>query len=358
MNDVLEVISEKKILCSVGSKIISYKAGNLYYQDGLKGESCKLVDLPIKKWKWALSKFRPFERFLRLEPRLAIAINDSEFILSYQGIIYRINVITKKFEIDHKYRNGMNNTLGFCTANKRILYGEYWGNRNREEVAIYERLQTGNWKKIYAFPPKTVMHIHNITYDEYRQCYWILTGDLDNESALWLANDDFTEVMPIFKGKQKYRSCLLIPVKNGVLYNTDTPLEDNGLYFVEYVDKVWKEPKLVYNIPGPCIYGRKLNDEYYVFATSVEPDASLPTWEYRISSKLGNGVKDYFTHVYSYNTRSGELVEVAKLKKDFWKMWLFQFGNAMFPVFDIEDGVVFTGQSVDSYDGKSVLLKF
>ena len=52
--------------------------------------------------------------------------------------------------------------------------------------------------------------------------------------------------------------------------------------------------------------------------------------------------------------KTKEIVEVTKFKKDSWKMLLFQFGNAMFPNIDIDEGFVFTGQSVEKYDGKSV----
>lgn len=354
MNNGIETISHNKILCAVKGKIISYHAGKLYLQKKYEEKPQVLLNLPIKNWKRFCSKIRLLERLLRLEPRLAIAVSDDEFILSYQGKIYKINVNNKQFVIEHTYRIGMNNTLAFCCENGEILYGEYFGNSNGEEVSIYKRQACGEWKSIYTFPRNTIKHIHNIIYDKYRKCYWILTGDNDDESALWMADTAFSRSVPIFKGKQKYRSCFLIPVNNGIFYTTDTPLENNGLYFSECKDGIWSEPSLEYSISGPCIYGRKLNDNYYVFATSVEPDSSLPTWRYCFTSKLGEGVKDQYSHIYLFKIKTKEIVEVTKFKKDSWKMLLFQFGNAMFPNIDNDDGFVFTGQSVEKYDGKSV----
>lgn len=356
MNNGIETISNNKILCAVKDKIISYHAGNLYLHKKNDERPQLLLNLPIKTWKRFCSKIRLVERLLRLEPRLAFPVSDDELILSYQGKIYKINVNNKEFIVEHTYRSGMNNTLAFCCENNVILYGEYFGNGKNEEVSIYKRTFSGVWKIVYTFQPNTIKHIHNIIYDKFRNCYWVLTGDTDDESALWMADPEFTNLVPIFKGKQKYRSCFLIPVDNGIFYTTDTPLEDNGLYFSEFKDEKWLEPRLVYKILGPCIYARKLNDDYYAFATSVEPDSSLPTSRYLFTSKLGKGVKNRYSHIYLYKVKTKELIEVAKLKKDLWPMLLFQFGNVMFPNINIEDGFIITGQSVEKYDGKSVKI--
>lgn len=357
MNNGIETISNNKILCAVKDKIISYHAGNLYLHKKNDERPQLLLNLPIKTWKRFCSKIRLVERLLRLEPRLAVAINDDEFIFSYQGKIYRMSVTSKKLSVEHTYRKGMNNALTFCCENGAILYGEYFGNTNRDKVSIYQRQVSGEWKVVYTFPQNTITHIHNITYDNFRKCYWILTGDQDDESGIWMADLGFNNIRPIFKGKQKYRSCFLIPVENGIIYNTDTPLENNGMYFAEYKKGIWVEPRLEYGVSGPCIYGRKLNDNHYVFATSVEPDSSLPKWRYVITSRLGKGVKDRYSHIYLYESKNKELVEVVKLKKDVWRMLLFQFGNVMFPNIDFDDGFVVTGQSVEKYDGKSIKLK-
>lgn len=350
------ILNNKKLLCSVGEKYVLYAKGKLYLSDIDGTDERLLVALQGKMLKKILCKFRLMERFARLEPRLATELNEHEFLLSYQGMIARIN-IDGTMTIEHKYRPTMNNPISFCVYGERIFYGEYFGNFNHEEVSIYERLPQGGWEKRYTFAAGMVQHIHQICFDEFRNCFWIMTGDKDDESAIWRASMDFSNVEPIFKGKQKYRSCFIMPSEKGIAYSTDTPLESNGIFVSEELeDGGWTEPVKQFEMPGPCIYGKKLRDGNYVMATSVEPDASLPPFQYYLSGKLGKGVRDRYSAIV-YGRPDGSFMEIAKYKKDPYKMWLFQFGNIIFPNIREDDRVICTGQSLKGIDGKTLEIR-
>lgn len=350
-----EIISNKKILCKVGNYYISYKAGVLYRHRRLGGNAERLLSLPASKIKSVMVKNRLCERAFRLEPRLAMAISNSNFLLSFQGKVYCID-LEGNFDVEHLYRDGMNNPLGFCFFDGRVIYGEYFGNKNYEEVCIYERNARGHWGMKYAFRPGEVLHIHQIVPDTNRSCFWILTGDADSESGIWRADFDFRTVVPIFRGKQKYRSCFIIPTEEGLAFATDSPLEKNGIYYTkENSSGMWEKPQLIYELPGPCIYGTSLLNGKYVLATSVEPDSSVPSLQYSITDKLGKGVNDRFTHLVTGNPRDG-FKELVKFKKDYYKMGLFQFGNVMFPNNIMENRCIFTGQALKKIDGKTVVV--
>ena len=94
-------------------------------------------------------------------------------------------------------------------------------------------------------------------------------------------------------------------------------------------------------MPGPCIYGRVFHEALYM-ATSVEGDPTLGGWKYRLSNKLGKGVKNRNVHIIKCDV-NGDITEIAEFKKDKLPMWLFQFGNAQFP--DAEDGLYISTQS-------------
>lgn len=354
METTWDMVSDCKLLCSLGSGRVWYHGGNIFFQ---KKETDKMVRthrLPASWRKRLMMKCRALERMLRLEPRLALPLNDTSFLLSHQGNIFWMDV-TGACRLEHVYRSDMNNPLSFCRCGQRVLYGEYFGNGNQEEVCIYERGKLGNWEKRYAFPSGAILHIHQIVYDKFRKCFWILTGDADHQSGVWMADDSFFHVTPLFLGKQMYRSCFLMPMEQGVAYATDTPLELNGIYFAREHDGVWSEPKLVYDMPGPCIYGRAFSDGTYVMATSVEPDASLPSYRYRLTKRLGKGVLDRYTHVIRGNLETG-FEEIARFEKDRFRMLLFQFGNLQFPETGEEREVLCTGQSLKKIDGKTVRI--
>ena len=351
-----KTVSDSKLLCSVGEKQIFYNKGTLYIQENQNEYSHEILKLPISWWKSIAIKIRLLERLLRLEPRVAISLNDHEFLLSYQGQIFKINCENRNFEPEHHYRRGMNNTLSFCNLHGSILYGEYFGNSQHEGVCIFRRQLKGKWEKVFTFQPGSVGHIHRIIYDQYRECLWVLTGDSDQESGIWKVDVDFREATPVFIGKQKYRSCFLAAYKDGLLYATDTPLDENAIYFSwETSEGHFQEPELVYPMPGPCIYGTHLHGDMVAMSTSVEPDVSLPTWRYRITTKLGKGIHDRSSHLIigSMNTAFREF---CQFKKDIHGMWLFQFGNLLFPDIDCSDAVFITGQALEKIDGKTICV--
>lgn len=350
---VWAIVSEYKLLCTVGGKYIFYHSGKIFIGDNLTPPYRLLLKLSSGKVGRLIS-IRLIERMLRLEPRLAFPINDTEFLLSYQGCILRINTDGKVFE-EHRYVSTMNNPLSFCTENGRILYGEYFGNLNHQEVRIFERDRNGAWNNIFTFAKGEIQHIHQIKYDKFRNCYWILTGDTDCESAIWRASPDFKSVEAIFRGKQKYRSCFLMPTEKGLYYSTDTPLEENWIYFAEQQGDLFLEPREYFKMAGPCIYGKSMEDQNYIMATSVEPDPTLPTYQYYLTKKLGAGVRNHKTTLVYGNPDIG-FSEVAAFEKDLHRMWLFQFGNMLFPNVSTDKGIICTGQSLKKIDGKTIRL--
>lgn len=355
MREIVErhILNNKKLLCNVGEQYVFYAKGKLYLGSLHSSKTRFLLALPSGIVKKFLVKFRVFERFARMEPRLAAALNEREFLLSYQGTVLRIDIDGGVVK-EHQYRPTMNNPISFCRCDDKLYYGEYYGNLNHEEVSIYERLPSGQWKKRYTFPAGAVQHIHQLCYDEFRDFFWVLTGDKDHECVIWKMDKEFRKAEPVFEGKQKYRSCFIMPSEKGVAYSTDTPLEKNWVYYSEELkDGSWTEPTKVFEMPGPCIYGKKLNDGRFLMATSVEPDASLPTLQYYFTGKLGKGVQDKYSYLICGSPEQS-FEKITRFKKDRLKMWLFQFGNILFPNIADDDRIVCTGQSLQGIDGKTV----
>lgn len=347
-----EIESKYKLLCKTGERYVFYHRGRICISNSLKGTECQYISLPSGLIQKAMMKIRILERFARLEPRNAIPLNDFECLVSFQGQIIRVD-LDGNMVIEHKYRNTMNNPLSFCAENDRILYGEYFANLNHQEVRIFERGVNGNWNVLFTFPKGEVQHIHQIKYDQFRNCYWILTGDSDSESAIWKVSPDFISVEAVFRGKQKYRSCYLMPTDEGLYYATDTPLEENWIYFAEQQGDNFLEPKKYFKLAGPCIYGKSLDNQNFIMATSVEPDPTLPTYRYYVTKKLGAGVRDRRCTLVYGNPDIG-FSEVASFEKDCHRMWLFQFGNMLFPNISNDEGIICTGQSLKKIDGKTI----
>ena len=349
-----KVLIEGKVLCATKEYFISYHHGKILVGELTNPQKIK-QSLRLAE---GLYHFSFFERLMRLGPRCAIPYDEDNILISMDGKIYNYCLSSNTISIEHRYRSGMKNPLSFCghmkeDGTKVILYGEYFWNTNKESVAIYAK-KSGLWEKVYEFPQGTITHVHNVIFDEYRNQYVILTGDEDSESGIWIADLDFSSVNPIFTGMQKYRSCVAFPTKNGLIYATDTPLETNYLYRLNYVDGEKTNIEMIDQIQGPCIFGCRIGDDMYI-STTVEPDSTLPTLRYRITRKLGKGVKDRNSYLLRINSQF-EISICDVYKKDIMPMWLFQFGNILFP-YNETDHLIVSTQSVNPRSGVSYLYQ-
>lgn len=353
MIDLPRVISKNPILSTDMNGSLIYKKGRIFYRQTNSQNQYCVCKMPISKKKYIFSHFRLLERLFRISPRCAISLGNGEFLLSCSGAIFCVNVIFRTIRLEMKLRPGMNNPLSFTRLdNGSIVFGEYFSNNEHEPVAIFER-KNGYWKKVFEFPDNTVYHIHGIVPNGNE--VYILTGDKDIESGIWRTDNEFKTITKLVGGAQKYRSCVAFPYRNGLIYATDTPLEQNHLFFLHPGENgIWEEQSL-YEMPGPCIYGVQRQGKYY-FSTSVEPDALYEdTFRYKITYQLGKGVLDRFSHIVCCSD-DGKIEEVLRLKKDCWPMLLFQFGNCLFAEGTKNQELVINPISLKKYDGKSIIL--
>ena len=349
----MKLVSNKRLLCTDGKICVCYKRGSMYFED--QNNIVFKTSIPQSGIKQHLSRLRLFERMMRLEPKVAI-LKDGVCYFSCHGAIYRCDWSRQIVEKEHSYRKSMNNPITlFMLDNVKgfengIIYGEYWGNVDKERVLIYQQ-RNNKWEVKYSYPEGTITHIHGFVKDPQHDRVLILTGDFDEGSGIWEAQEDFSIVRPLLVGKQQFRCCVAFACSQGILYATDTPLEDNAIYMYDEQKDVLNK---IVDLPGPCIYGRDYIDQAgnrkFIFATSVEPDSRITGIRYLLSYKLGKGVKDRNTHIFVGDDKEG-FQEITALKKDFLPMGLFQFGNVMFP--DSEE-IVCVPQAVKKWDGKTL----
>lgn len=344
----LVLIFKENLLCKNDNYFFCYRKGKIVLKDTKSYATIQTLRIhPV------FMSFSILERVFRLVPRCAFALNEQEFIYSDHGSIFRYSIKTNSVVKEHTFSKGMSNPLSFCirrdlnNAIIDVLYGEYIQNDEKGPVAIYKR-DNGIWLKVFEFPSNTIKHIHNIIFDKENERYIILTGDNNNESAIWLATINFANVEPIVIGKQKYRACIGYVKSNEIYYATDTPLEQNYLYKLKMDGSVQEICKL----PGPCIFGIK-KEKYLYIATSVEGNPVLPKWEYMLSSKIGPGLKDRYVHIFRIKENYAH-EEILCIKKDFLPMGLFQFGNIIFPSTN-DESLYFVPQALVIRNGTYIL---
>lgn len=296
---------------------------NYYNGDFYVGDEC-ISDSHIPWYKKLLTRNRIIARILRDTPRCIESLDENRFIICHQCKVWLLDLKEKTFSVLQISRKGFSTPLNLCSDGQYVYWGEYGDNSQRDSVNIYRLSNDLTIDVIYKFPKNSIRHIHNIIWDKDSRHFFILTGDLERASGIYIASKDWSDIKPVALGQQKFRAVIGCPYKQGLIYATDSVSEDNYIYLLQN-GKV----KTLCAFPGSCIYGTQTKD-YYVFASTVEPPEGrgfLNMFTY----KLGNGIKDRYSHLITVNKDNLEVKEILKVKKDVWPMKLFQYGSITFP---------------------------
>jgi hypothetical protein len=280
------------------------------------------VNSEIFEWHEA-GHFRP-ERWRRISSRFALSFRllrdgfhalaltpNGNLIAAVPGAIVTKCAGEADFRITHRLLRGTRPLHIVATPDGRLLWGEYFDNPRRDEAYIYASDDGGlTWEIAHTFPKHSIRHVHNIAYDRWQNCLWILTGDYGRESRILRASLDFSSVEEILCGNQQARAVAAIVTEAGLYFASDTPLEQNFIYFLDRAGRLRRLAPL----PGSSTYAGR-NRSGMFFSTMVEP------------SKVN--LRREVTLFGGANGKNWN--ELASWKKDARSETYFQYGNAFLP---------------------------
>lgn len=354
----LPVVSESQTaelwLCKVaafaGLRALAWCDDVLYVSRGYELLRARITaDARVIQWKHVgearPSWWRKLTSSSRLTTRLfrdgfhALAILGSgELIGAVPKAIVTLAPGEHEFRITHRVLRGTRPLHITATPDDHVFWGEYFDNPGRDEVHIYASSDRGaHWDVAYTFPRASIRHVHNIVYDEWGNCLWVLTGDNGAECRIMRASCDFRNVEAVLSGKQQARCVALIPTRDAIYFATDTPLEQNHVYRLDRRGNLNQVAKL----NGSSICGCRVGDAVF-FSTMVEPSVANPE-----------------RNVWIYGSTDGtRFTRLLKWEKDRWPMGLFQYGNAFFPDGNNTGGVLaVTTVGVREADSQTTLWK-
>ena len=167
-----------------------------------------------------------------------------------------------------------------------------------------------NWCVAYTFPKGGIRHVHNIVYDQWENCLWMLTGDSGSECRILKASCDFRTVETVISGNQQARAVAFIPTSDALYFSSDTPFEANYIYKLDRRGDLQKMAV----ISSSSIYGCRVGSATF-FSTMIEPTEVN---------------RDRHARLYG-STDGKNWCGLEAWRKDLWAKGLFQFGNVLLP---------------------------
>jgi hypothetical protein len=266
-------------------------------------------------WRGLTAANRLTARLLRDGFHALAALPSGALVAAVPGAIVTLVPGENEFRVTHRITRGTRPLHMTTVPSGNIFWGEYFDNSARDEVHIYASADSGaTWHIAYTFPKGAIRHVHNIVYDAWENCLWVMTGDYGNECRILRASCDFSQVDVVLQGNQQARAVALIPTREGLYFSSDTPLEPN---YVHHLDRQGKLSQLA-PLSSSSIFGCRVGSALF-FSTMVEPSTANPDQNVRLygSRNPGRDGKDWQS--------------LLVWKKDRWPMSFFQYGNAQLP---------------------------
>jgi hypothetical protein len=363
MIKIIKKLKNHKALAYLGDKIILSRMNRLYYSDYDLGNLRYICDVgEISLFYKIMGNFRVLQRLFRMELGPAISVNHETILVFNKKRLYKVNILTREVseenidKLTHKPLNLMVSSLVKSKGN--VYFGEYITNPELFPVKIYKRDVKGVWTVAHVFPRGVINHIHNIIQDAHRNKFYVLTGDADTASCVWIFDDELATCENKISFGQATRACWVYFFKDRVFFATDR--QDKNNYFSEIIFGTTPKILNLFPIVGSSIYCSSRSDKRLVFSTSVENlvngKNNLKTY---LSMTKAPGILSNESCIYEGNIEIGFRI-IFSAKKDFLPFQLFQLGSITFPAGDLidESYVHFYSSALRGFDGVTVSAKY
>ena len=297
------------------------------------------IILPEKKY-CVLSFFPITRRFFRAEITGVYNLSTGAYLVIAKKGIFLQKKGRNRFEKVFAMPRG-SKPLNICIApSRKLFFGEYFQNMNKQAVNIYGSADNGEtWHIVYTFPEGNINHVHGLFFDKFTNRIWVATGDRENECIIGYTEDEFKTFVEVFRGGQEYRTCQLFFYKDFIVFGTDTQYQQN---VIKKFDRQTLEVTELQQVQGSVIKGGQVGDVAFI-STTVEPsDVNTDKWAHLWVTKDGLHWEEKY-----------------KAKKDWLPATLFQFGTFEFPqYYGVEklERLYFSGRALKGLDGKSTYI--
>lgn len=226
----------------------------------------RIQDQSNFEWR-TVGPFRPpFRRRLSVSNRLSarlfrdgfhalVVLPSGAIIGAVPGSIVTLHPGETEFRQTHPITRGTR-PLHITGVPEGMLYwGEYFDNAVRDEVHIYASSDEGTtWHVAHTFQKGAVRHVHNIVYDRWANCLWVLTGDYGDECRILRATCDLRHIESVMQGNQQARAVAAVPTEDALYFSSDTPWIANSFADSASIYNLFAQNECIssmLSVPGP-----------------------------------------------------------------------------------------------------------
>lgn len=296
--------------------------------------------VPAPRWKAALSRAGVAARLLRHYVAALRVLSDGTRVCVARDGIYRAGPGQVQMRRVFAITRGSRPLSLTVDPDDRVLFGEYGANAERREVHVYASDPGGErFDVLHTFAAGDVRHVHNVIYDPHCDKHWILVGDYGHEPGIALLDRDGSQLHWVARDGQQTRAAAAIVESDGLLYGTDTELEQN---WIIRLDRATGRRTKLYRIEGSSLFAARFGQVRLV-STCVEPSTI-------------NRSHAAFLHA---SVDGDRWREIDRCEKDFWSLKLFQFGLVVLPHSDFAGPRgMYSGQAVRGLDNRTRIAVF
>lgn len=247
-------------------RALAWSRDRLYGSRGYTVLYARIQDQSNFEWR-TVGHFRPpFRRRLSVSNRLSarlfrdafhalVVLPSGAIIGAVPGAIVTLHPGETEFRQTHPITRGTR-PLHITGVPEGMLYwGEYFDNAVRDEVHIYASSDEGTtWHVAHTFQKGAVRHVHNIVYDRWANCLWVLTGDYGDECRILRATCDLRHIEGVMQGNQQARAVAAVPTEDALYFSSDTPWIANSFADSASIYNLFAQNECIssmLSVPGP-----------------------------------------------------------------------------------------------------------
>jgi len=290
-----------------------------------------------------LSCNRLSRQLLRVGLHHLLPLRNGNILVTTKRKTYIVAPNGKIVNLFQGYQGNKPGHQGVCvTPSGAIFFAEYLLNTNRDlAVNLYRSLDDGmSFQIVKTWEPGDVRHLHFVKWDEFGRCLWLGTGDYgenNSENRLYKSTDNGDTWELVGQGSQDWRAIGVCFTPTALVWGTDAGSCPDIVHFVR-MNRNDNNLEILSDLEGPCHGCASYADGRAFFSTGVEG---------------GENERDKYARLKEY--REGKIVDVWKLKKDFWPL-ILQYGVMRFPLgTDKCTRVVFTAMGLKGH-GEVVMI--